>query len=427
MAFALGVVAGIALLTARHLILTFGLLPVWTNMMVGFFIFMTIQRPITMLYSAPYGLNYLRTHSGLRTKQSLDSLLTLSSILLCALCLTLYLNALRLPQRSPLEQWLVFGGQDAKPVLAYIRDELAALWFDGVPVSAMARGIYELYRPLCIAAYSRPVAFWYSVLPAGLIWSAMEWISCIYTDYSQLLDDGLNEDLGIPGRPPFYHWVISRMMYSFAGVDVMKPPRPCPGRGRLSALPERQGPRPTVLGLTQRQVDQLTPPHIMTDLDTLLDEVVAAQLDNDDTPRPANMRIANKASFLEGGLRAIRRNLDGQVDADIDGPVDVNGSFDGADEFGGEVFHLRRNGTSLAVLHPNDVIAVLRAGLGERHRLACGKWSWRYLFHNVQGSRCPVPEGSVILYAPRDLEEVATLREIILAAIWNEIDVASWK
>ncbi|KAK7757421.1 hypothetical protein SLS62_000434 [Diatrype stigma] len=427
MSFARGVVAGIAILAARHLLMTAGVLPLWTNITVGFFLFMFIQRPFTTLYSVPYGLNYLRKQSGLRTRQSFYSLLALSGILFCALGLTLYLNALRAPQRSPLEQWLVFGWSDNKSadfilVVACIRDELAALWFDGVPLLAVATRIYELYKPLCIAAFARPAVWWYSVVPVGLIWSAIEWISCIYTDYSQLLDDGLNVDLGIQGRPPLYIWAFSRVMYWFAGVDVTKRPRTRYGPGQLGALPQRQGPRPTLLGMTQRQVDQLTPPHIMAQLETLVDEVVAAELENDDATRPASMRIANKASFLEGGLQAIRRNLNGQTDVDIGGPVDVNGSFNGPDEFGGEVFHLRRDGTSLAVLHPRDVRAVLRARLGERHRLASGKWSWRFLFHSILETRCPFPEGSVILYAPRNQEEVGILWEIILAAIWNEID-----
>lgn len=421
MSYALGLVLGVAILAAHYLLETMGFLPVMTNMTVGLFIFLFLQRPFTTLYVAPYRLYHLKKQAGFRTKQSFFSLLALCSIILSALAITLYLNALRTPQRTALEQWLVFGGSDTKSVLACIGEELKLLWIDGVPVLAWAKLIYELYKPLCVAAFSRPAVFWYTVLPFSLIFSALDWISCIYVDYSQLLDEGLNEDLGIQGRPAFHQWAISRVLFSFAGVKVLEAPTTYPVRGLLGeALPKRQGERPTLRGMTQRQVDQLTPPHLMASIDALTDAVVAATRKD----RPADARFAFKPSFLEGGLRAIRRNLDGQTDADVGGPADVGGSFNGADEFGGEVFHPRRDGTSLVVLHPGDVRAVLEAGLGERHLLACGNLSWRFFFHSILGSRCPFPVGSVILYAPRDRGELEALRDIVSAAIGNEADKA---
>ena len=56
-------------------------------------------------------------------------------------------------------------------------------------------------------------------------------------------------------------------------------------------------------------------------------------------------------------------------------------------------------------LHPDDAKAVLEKGWGERHPLARGGWMKTY-----------VPREFVMVYAPRDRNELDVVRRIIEAA-----------
>ena len=58
-------------------------------------------------------------------------------------------------------------------------------------------------------------------------------------------------------------------------------------------------------------------------------------------------------------------------------------------------------------LHPADSRAVLEAGWGERHPLSRGGAFERF-----------VPENFVMVYAPRDEEEIEMVVRLILAARW---------
>lgn len=73
----------------------------------------------------------------------------------------------------------------------------------------------------------------------------------------------------------------------------------------------------------------------------------------------------------------------------------------------GEVCHAHpSDGSMHMTLHPEDIKTVLEAGWGERHPLARGGWCSRF-----------VPQGFVMIYAPRTREEVDTVMEIIKAGI----------
>jgi hypothetical protein len=58
-------------------------------------------------------------------------------------------------------------------------------------------------------------------------------------------------------------------------------------------------------------------------------------------------------------------------------------------------------------LHPADARVVLEAGWGERHPLARGGWFEKF-----------VPEGFVMVYAPRGEEDVEVLVRIVQAGAW---------
>lgn len=76
---------------------------------------------------------------------------------------------------------------------------------------------------------------------------------------------------------------------------------------------------------------------------------------------------------------------------------------------GGEIWHTHPSdgGSMHLTLHPADVRTVLEAGWGERHPLARGGWFERF-----------VPEGFVIVYAPRDERELEMAMNIVGAAKW---------
>jgi len=74
----------------------------------------------------------------------------------------------------------------------------------------------------------------------------------------------------------------------------------------------------------------------------------------------------------------------------------------------GEICHAHpSDGSMHMTLHPEDAKIVLEAGWGERHPLARGGWFERF-----------VPAGFMMIYAPRSLEDVEVLMEIVEAAAW---------
>ncbi|OJK00274.1 hypothetical protein ASPACDRAFT_78180 [Aspergillus aculeatus ATCC 16872] len=76
----------------------------------------------------------------------------------------------------------------------------------------------------------------------------------------------------------------------------------------------------------------------------------------------------------------------------------------------GEVCHAHPSDGSLHLtLHPADVKLVLERGWGQRHPLARDSWWWWLRI---------VPPGFVMVYAPRDAEELECVLEIIRAAAW---------
>lgn len=58
-------------------------------------------------------------------------------------------------------------------------------------------------------------------------------------------------------------------------------------------------------------------------------------------------------------------------------------------------------------LHPADAKLVLENGWGERHPLARGGWCRRF-----------VPREFVLIYAPRDEDEVEIMMRIVAASVW---------
>lgn len=74
----------------------------------------------------------------------------------------------------------------------------------------------------------------------------------------------------------------------------------------------------------------------------------------------------------------------------------------------GEICHAHPSDGSIHLtLHPADAAVVILRGWGERHPLSSGGWLARF-----------VPQGFVLVYAPRTEEELQITRKILGAATW---------
>ena len=75
---------------------------------------------------------------------------------------------------------------------------------------------------------------------------------------------------------------------------------------------------------------------------------------------------------------------------------------------GGEICHAHpSDGSMHMTLHPADANLMIEKGWGERHPLARGGWCRKF-----------VPREFMLIYAPRDEEEVEVVARIIAAGIW---------
>lgn len=315
--------------------------------------------------------------------------------------------------------------------LAASTEPAVGFWVNGVPIVSP---ILSLYVELFCTIFGPSHFFFHQLLPFYVLWWAAEWIFWIYADFNLFLD------LGRGGSPPnFKGWALARWRAWFANIDVFAPPRvnpmADPYRGKLFELPQREGTRPLVQGVTpQRVTSHRAPPGTMIRLEALMADIVARQFEGSEADATRGPLIAIQPSYLERGLVAIRRRLDSDLNDDTIkietqdlnqadfGPRDADkpASFGTANEFGGEIAHPHRDGTSHVVLHPEDCRVVLESGWGEMHPFVSTSWLWRFYWSSFLGLRLPVPAGLMIVYAPRHQGEVDVLETIIKAAIWNE-------
>lgn len=206
-----------------------------------------------------------------------------------------------------------------------------------------------------------------------------------------LIQNDYNNFIGLgPGGTPatFQGYVRIAWLRLWAIRDPFSPPKSDPSRfperGVLlgGPLPYRPGPRPIVAGIApQRQLDQHgTHEHY---------HALRRTLENLAQTRPQKFGTARSCLEKHGlGLFARR-------------PVNVTCN--------GEVCHVHDSDHSLHMnLHPDDIAEVLAKGWGQRHPLACKGWF----------GPMPVPEEFIMIYAPRDDQELQIVCKIIEAAIW---------
>ncbi|CVK83482.1 uncharacterized protein FMAN_00914 [Fusarium mangiferae] len=208
----------------------------------------------------------------------------------------------------------------------------------------------------------------------------------VHNDYQNFLNLG-------PGGTPstfsgylriswFRLWALSD---PFAAPEPDHMRLPTSGILRRQRLPYRAGPRPVVAGIApQRQLDQHGSRVCYRALRWSM-----AKLAN----RSPKKFGTEKSCIEKHGLALFARH-----------PVQTNCQ--------GEICHVHDSDHSMHMcLHPDDIREVLEKGWGQRHPLA---WRGRFL-------KSPVSPDFVMIYAPRDDEELQVICNIIEAAIWYTV------
>ncbi|KKA29526.1 hypothetical protein TD95_003559 [Thielaviopsis punctulata] len=208
-------------------------------------------------------------------------------------------------------------------------------------------------------------------------------IVIIHNDYQNFLN------LGPGGTPSTFHGYLRITWLKLWTLrDPLVPPKVTPdtfpktGILAQTPLPYRLGPRPRVAGIApQRQVDQHgseTEYHSLRQAMTHLSLI-----------QPVKFGTACSC-FEKHGLALFARHA-------------VNKTCYG------EIFHIHDTDHSMHMcLHPEDLKEVLEKGWGQRHPLAC-----KGLFRPN-----PVPETFVMIYGPRNDDELKAIYRVIEASIW---------
>jgi hypothetical protein len=227
------------------------------------------------------------------------------------------------------------------------------------------------------------LGFLLSVALPAILLVCMRIINTVQSDYQDFVSLGPG---GTPSTPTGYLRI--KFLSLFALRDPYSP-APVPfeynhQRGNItSTLPARHGPRPIVRGIApHRQTNQRASVATFAKLRSQINELA---LGNPEF-------LIQKTSCLEKhgpGLfakkaKAMTRHCSG------------------------EVCHAHPSDGSLHLtLHPADAAVVMKAGWGERHPLGGGGWLQRF-----------VPDGFIMVYAPRDDAEIEVVMDIIKASVW---------
>ncbi|RMZ68910.1 glutamate-1-semialdehyde -aminomutase [Pyrenophora seminiperda CCB06] len=213
---------------------------------------------------------------------------------------------------------------------------------------------------------------------------ALPFIAAFYVhkDYHAFLSLGPG---GTPATPRGYLKIkiLSIISMKDTSQPIPIPPhfRPLKGYFDEDTIPRRAGSRPEIAGIApQRQRTQKSGEELYS---LLADRIRALTQD------PQNRLIESTSCFEKhsSGLFAT---------------VPIMGTC------GGEIMHAHpSDGSMHMVMHPADANLLIARGWAERHPLAKGGWFRQF-----------VPREFVLVYAPRNEEEVEIIEKCIAAAVW---------
>ncbi|GKZ34558.1 hypothetical protein AbraIFM66950_004871 [Aspergillus brasiliensis] len=278
-------------------------------------------------------------------------------------------------------------------------------------------------HPTTTHTYSPPLDSIFLLLPILLV-PTIFLLHRIHKDYQAFLALGPG---GTPSTPTGYLRICLLRLFTIR--DPLEPPSlpltllPKTGLLNSSNLPQRHGPRPTVAGIApQRQMTQKASPAMYETLSTEIQNLVSHNPEtlyegtscfekhstgmfcsSTDTVTPTTSTSTQQQQGVVGSTLK---------DRDISSlMMSRNQQWRHRRTCNGEVCHAHPSDGSLHLtLHPADVKAVIERGWGQRHPLTRESWWWCYLR--------TVPTGFVMIYAPRNREELECVLKIIRAAAW---------
>ncbi|MCJ1396337.1 hypothetical protein MMC18_009226 [Xylographa bjoerkii] len=254
----------------------------------------------------------------------------------------------------------------------------------------------------------------------------------ILKDYNAFLALGPG---GTPSTFNGYLWVTFLRIF-FARSDIYTAPQLTPyehpAQGYLQDLPQRIGERPKVAGIApHRQVTQKGSKAMLAALTAAIHEIKAANplllatgiscfeqhnLALFFSPHPAeiqtspttSIKLAPPSAVNPRPLRLNSLNRLNSYSTACEHPAKVHAtavSEINPCDHPAEIVHLHTTEASMHLtLHPSDAAMVISRGWGERHPLA-GRGPW-------------VPKGFMMVYAPRTMEELNVMTDIIRASGW---------
>lgn len=273
-------------------------------------------------------------------------------------------------------------------------------WMNPVGLSILASGVWTYALSLHEGvqySYGDIVSrhiMWGSPIIVGITPFAF----AIYAYYQCRIDYHMFLTLGGSGSPQSWNdFKRVTLLGAFGQIDTFEPPKNHSGeKGYIFDIPFRKlrTSTPWIAGIVhQRQITQYSPEEVR---DYLIDTVFQITESN-------VSRVVVDTSFLERNTQGFRAH-----DHRMTKPVFRT--------FGGEIAHPHVDGSLHVMLHPADIDQVLDKGWEERHPLARANWWWRWFFLMCD-ERPPIPEDLVLIYAPRDKDEVDVIAEIVDAAI----------
>lgn len=193
--------------------------------------------------------------------------------------------------------------------------------------------------------------------------------------------------------------ICERCLYALSVSDPLSPPArssSSSSRGYLETLPQRSGPRPSVVGTSNPKQTTQTVTGAEKDLNDRLRSVITTI--NSTYPHTTYL---GRSTFEDGNITLFARHR-------VFDHTKYYGEILNADNF---------DGFMSTTLHPADVRTVIEKGWGQRHPLSSRRASW-FLRLLGQAQATPTPSSRVVLYAPRNQEDLEAVEQIINAAVW---------
>lgn len=190
-----------------------------------------------------------------------------------------------------------------------------------------------------------------------------------------------------------------RLSHTLSVSDPLSPPTRTSSfssRGYLETLPQRSGPRPSIVGASSPRQTTQTANGTEKDLVDRLRTVIA----NINTTYPHTTYLG-RSTFEQGNITLFARHR----------------VFDHTKYYGEIVRADNMDGFLSTTLHPSDVRTIIEKGWGQRHPMSSRRASWLLRLQG-QGQVYPTPAFRVVLYAPRNQEDLEAVEQIINAAVW---------